>query len=112
MRKIMAAAGYLAIIFAVGPAAARDYPYCLQGRDYALPGLMSIQQLRAMPSDSLRNFFILRYEPAFCIRMAAAGPALLSGLVVSHFRRICNESPIRRGPRRRRENSHARKITC
>src|SRR6266480_3744030 len=59
---------------------------------------MSIQQLRAMPSDSLRNFFILRYESAFCIRIAAAAPTLLSGLVVSHSRRIGNETPSA-GPR-------------
>ena len=39
MRKIIAAAGYIVMVFAAGPATAGDYPYCLQGRDYGYPGL-------------------------------------------------------------------------
>ncbi|MDB5636107.1 MAG: hypothetical protein JWP51_1015 [Bradyrhizobium sp.] len=39
MRQTIGAAAFVAIVFAAAPASARDYPYCLQGRDYGYPGL-------------------------------------------------------------------------
>ena len=44
MRKIIGAAAFVAIVFTALPASAQpsdpyDYPYCLQGKDYNLPGL-------------------------------------------------------------------------
>jgi hypothetical protein len=44
MRKIIGAAAFVAIVFTALPASAQendpyDYPYCLQGGDYGLPGL-------------------------------------------------------------------------
>jgi len=59
---------------------------------------MSIQQLRAMPSQRLRNFLILRNESAFRIWLAAAAPARLSGLVVCDLGRVGNERPRPQGP--------------
>jgi Protein of unknown function (DUF3551) len=38
MRRILAAAAFLAIAGAAVPASAQDYPYCLQGRSYGYPG--------------------------------------------------------------------------
>ena len=44
MREIIGAAAFLAAAFTAFPASAQpndpyDYPYCLQGRQYGLPGL-------------------------------------------------------------------------
>jgi len=44
MRKIIGAAAFAAMVFTAFPASAQpsdpyDYPYCLQGKDYGLPGL-------------------------------------------------------------------------
>jgi hypothetical protein len=44
MCKSIAAAAFVAIIFTAPPASAQpndpyDYPYCLQGKEYGLPGL-------------------------------------------------------------------------
>jgi hypothetical protein len=44
MRKINGAAAFVAMVFTALPASAQpndpyDYPYCLQGKDYGLPGL-------------------------------------------------------------------------
>jgi Protein of unknown function (DUF3551) len=44
MRKIIGAAAFVAMVFTALPASAQendpyDYPYCLQGGDYGLPGL-------------------------------------------------------------------------
>ena len=44
MRKIIGAAAFVAMVFTALPASAQpsdpyDYPYCLQGSDYGLPGL-------------------------------------------------------------------------
>ena len=44
MRKIIGAAAFVAMVFTALPASAQpsdpyDYPYCLQGEDYGLPGL-------------------------------------------------------------------------
>jgi hypothetical protein len=58
MRDIIAAATFVAVVFTALPASAQpndpyDYPYCLQGKDYGLPGLCqftSYQQCRAAAS--------------------------------------------------------------
>jgi hypothetical protein len=44
MRKIIGAAAFVAMVFTALPASSQpsdpyDYPYCLQGGDYGLPGL-------------------------------------------------------------------------
>ena len=44
MREIIGAAAFVAMVFTALPASAQpndpyDYPYCLQGRNYGLPGL-------------------------------------------------------------------------
>jgi hypothetical protein len=45
VRKIIVAAGFVAMAFTALPASAHhpnppyDYPYCLQGEDYGVPGL-------------------------------------------------------------------------
>ena len=44
MLKIIAAAAFAAMVFTAFPASAQpndpyDYPYCLQGKDFGLPGL-------------------------------------------------------------------------
>jgi len=44
MRKIIGAAAFVAMVFTALPASAQpsnpyDYPYCIQGGDYGLPGL-------------------------------------------------------------------------
>ena len=52
MRKIIGAAAFVAMVFTALPASA-DYPYCLQGKDYGLPGLCqftSYQQCMATAS--------------------------------------------------------------
>jgi len=41
MRRILAAAAFLTVVGAAAPAAAHDYPYCLQGRSYGYPGSCS-----------------------------------------------------------------------
>ena len=44
MRKIIGAAAFVAMVFTALPASAQpsdpyDYPYCIQGKDFGLPGL-------------------------------------------------------------------------
>ncbi len=51
MRKIIGAAAFVAMVFTALPASAQpndpyDYPYCLQGKDYGLPGLCQCARLR------------------------------------------------------------------
>ena len=58
MRKIIGAAAFVALVFTALPASAQpsdpyDYPYCLQGKDYGLPGFCqftSYQQCMAAAS--------------------------------------------------------------
>ncbi len=38
MRQIIGAAAFVAIALTTAPAAAQDYPYCLQGRQWGYPG--------------------------------------------------------------------------
>ena len=38
MRQIIGAAAFLAIALTAAPASARDYPFCLQGRQWGYPG--------------------------------------------------------------------------
>jgi len=38
MRQIIGAAAFMAIALTAAPAAAQDYPYCLQGRQWGYPG--------------------------------------------------------------------------
>jgi Protein of unknown function (DUF3551) len=56
MRQIIWAAAAVVVVFAAAPASARDYPYCLQGRDYGYPGncqFSSYQQCQATASGTL-----------------------------------------------------------
>ena len=82
MRKSIGAAAFVAIVFTALSASAQpndpyDYPYCLQGKDYGLPGLCQFYKLQAMPGFGLRNIFVLWCESAICIRMATARLAAL-----------------------------------
>jgi len=55
IRQIVGATGFVALLLAAAPASARDYPYCLQGRDYGIPGncqFMSYQQCMASASGT------------------------------------------------------------
>jgi hypothetical protein len=58
MRKLIGAAAFVAVVFTVIPASARDpydYPYCLQGKEIGYPGLCyftSYQQCRASASGT------------------------------------------------------------
>ncbi|WP_082645801.1 DUF3551 domain-containing protein [Bradyrhizobium valentinum] len=60
MRKVIGAAGFVAMVFTALPASAHpsasyDYPYCLQGKAYGVPGLCqftSYQQCMATASGT------------------------------------------------------------
>ena len=65
MRRIIAAAGYIAIVFAAGPAAARDYPYCLQGRDYGYPGLCQFSSYGQCQASASGTFSYCGTNPRF-----------------------------------------------
>src|SRR5258708_2995707 len=89
MRKIIGAAAFVAIAFTALPASAQpsdpyDYPYCLQGKDYGPPGVVSVHKLPAVPGYGLRDIFVLWTEPSICVCvwMAAAGPTTLLGTVI------------------------------
>jgi hypothetical protein len=56
MRQILGAAWCGALLLAAAQASARDYPYCLQGGDYGLPGncqFTSYQQCEATASGTI-----------------------------------------------------------
>lgn len=56
MHKIIGATALLVAAFATAPASARDYPYCLQGKDYGYPGqcqFSSYQQCLATASGTV-----------------------------------------------------------
>ena len=55
MRQIIGVAAFMAIALSAAPAAARDYPYCLQGREWGYPGnceFMSYPQCQATASGT------------------------------------------------------------
>jgi len=55
MRQMTGAAAFMAIALSAAPAAARDYPYCLQGREWGYPGnceFMSYPQCQATASGT------------------------------------------------------------
>ena len=85
MRQIIGAAAFVAMLFTALPASAQfdpyDYPYCLQGKDYGYPGVMSFHKLPAMPGYGLQGIFILWHESPICVRMAAARSTILSTAV-------------------------------
>jgi hypothetical protein len=57
MRQIMfASAAFVGIVSVAGPAVARDYPYCLQGRQWGYPGqcqFTTYEQCQATASGTL-----------------------------------------------------------
>src|SRR6201999_3254976 len=61
MRKIIGAAAFVAIVFTALPASAQpsdpyDYPYCLQGKNYGLPGLCQFTSYRQCMATSSGMF--------------------------------------------------------
>ena len=56
MRQIIGAASFLAIVLSAAPASAeRDYPFCLQGRQWGYPGkcdFTTYQQCQATASGT------------------------------------------------------------
>ena len=71
------------IVAGSSPAAAYDYPYCLQGRGVGIPGDCSYATYaQCMASASGRNA-LLRYQSARGVRTAAAAAdAGLPGLLI------------------------------
>ena len=65
MRHVMRAAAFVAIALAAAPAAARDYPYCLQGEDYGYPGLCQFTSYRQCEAAASGTFSYCNINPRF-----------------------------------------------
>ena len=71
MRQIIGAAAFMAIAVTAAPAAAQDYPYCLQGRQWGYPGncqFTSYSQCQATASGTnagcgLNPLFAYGWQP-------------------------------------------------
>ena len=75
-------AATVATVAGSSPAAAYDYPYCLQGRGIGIPGDCSYSTLWAVHGVGVRSRALLQYQSARCLRTAAAADAGLSGLLI------------------------------
>src|SRR3977135_3266699 len=87
MRKIIGAAAFVAMVFTALPASAQendpyDYPYCLQGGDYGLPGLCHFTSYPQCQATAWGTISVLWPESPICILLATARPTTLSGTVI------------------------------
>ena len=70
MRKIMETAAIVAMVFTALPASAQpndpcDYPYCLQGKDYGLPGLCQFTSYEQCEATAYGTFSYCGTNPRF-----------------------------------------------
>ena len=70
MRKPIRAAAFVAMVFTALSASAQpndpyDYPYCLQGRDYGLPGLCQFTSYQQCQASAYGTFSYCGVNPRF-----------------------------------------------
>jgi hypothetical protein len=70
MRKIVGAAAFAAMVLTALPASAQqddpyDYPYCLQGKDYGLPGLCQFTSYLQCQATASGTFSYCGPNPRF-----------------------------------------------
>ena len=70
MRNIIGAAAFVAMVFTALPASAQpndpyDYPYCLQGKDYGLPGLCQFTSYLQCQATAYGTFSYCGTNPRF-----------------------------------------------
>jgi hypothetical protein len=79
MFKFIGAAAFVGIVFTVLPASAQpydpyDYPYCLQGRDYGLPGLCQFTSYAQCEASASGTFSYCGENPRFAFAQPEQGP--------------------------------------
>ncbi|MCA1452200.1 DUF3551 domain-containing protein [Bradyrhizobium sp. BRP22] len=67
MRRLMLAltVAVSAALGAISPAAAQDYPFCLQGKDYGLPGLCYFRTYQQCLASASGTFSYCGINPRF-----------------------------------------------
>ena len=70
MLKIIGAAAFAAMVFTALPASAQpddpyDYPYCLQGKQYGLPGLCQFTSYQQCQATAWGTFSYCGINPRF-----------------------------------------------
>jgi hypothetical protein len=70
MREIIGAAAFVAMVFTALPGSAQpndpyDYPYCLQGKDYGLPGLCQFTSYQQCQATAYGTFSYCGTNPRF-----------------------------------------------
>jgi len=70
MLKLTGVAALVGMVFTVSPASAQpedpyDYPYCLQGRDYGLPGLCQFTSYQQCEATAWGTFSYCGVNPRF-----------------------------------------------
>jgi hypothetical protein len=70
MFKLIGAAAFVGMLFTALPASAQpydpyDYPYCLQGRDYGLPGLCQFTSYAQCEATAAGTFAYCGPNPRF-----------------------------------------------
>jgi hypothetical protein len=69
MRKIIGAVAFVAMVFTALPASAQndpyDYPYCLQGKEYGLPGLCHFTSYLQCQASASATFSYCGINPRF-----------------------------------------------
>ncbi|SDS21489.1 DUF3551 domain-containing protein [Bradyrhizobium canariense] len=70
MRKIIGAVAFPALVFTALPASAQptdpyDYPYCIQGGDYGLPGLCQFTSYRQCSAEASGRLAYCAPNPRF-----------------------------------------------
>ena len=81
MRKIVGAAAVAAMVLTALPASAQqddpyDYPYCLQGKDYGLPGLCQFTSYLQCQATASGTFSYCGPNPRFAFGWQRRGRRL------------------------------------
>ena len=81
MRKIVGAAAFAAMVLTALPASAQqndpyDYPYCLQGKDYGLPGLCQFTSYLQCQATASGTFSYCGPNPRFAFGWQRRGRRL------------------------------------
>ena len=87
IREIIGAAAFAAVVFTALPASAQpndpyDYPYCLQGGDFDLPGVCQFTSYLRCEATAWGTRSYCGPNPSICILLVTARPMALSGTVI------------------------------
>ena len=101
MLKLIGAAAFVGMALTAPPASAQpadpyDYPYCLQGRDYGLPGLCQFTSYAQCQATASGTFSYCGENPRFAFAVPRYGQPLQSYARMHHRHGAVHHRPGRR----------------